>query len=162
MGNRKYHSREWLKARYIDEGRSTREIAELAYTDSGTISRWLRRLEIPTRPNGRHRTTQMAVRTKTETTAHEYVQHREPDGSVVKVSIHRLAAVAWFGYDEVVGNVVHHKDQEGRGRGGIPWDNREECLEVMSREDHGKHHAETQEWMSGSLYEWIESEEGVI
>jgi hypothetical protein len=51
--------------------------------------------------------------------------------------VHRLAAVAWFGYDEVAENKVHHQN-------GVKWDNREENLAVMSDSDHKSHHAN--EW----------------
>lgn len=51
------------------------------------------------------------------------------------VLIHRLLAVAEYGYDEVCGNVVHHKN-------GIKWDNRPSNIEVMTRSDHSKLHAE--------------------
>lgn len=46
---------------------------------------------------------------------------------------HRLAAVAWFGFDDVTGNVVHHKN-------GLSWDTREENIELMKQSDHIKEH----------------------
>ena len=51
------------------------------------------------------------------------------------VLIHRLLAVSEYGYDEVCDNVVHHKN-------GIKWDNRPDNIEVMTRSDHSKLHAE--------------------
>lgn len=47
------------------------------------------------------------------------------------VRVHRLAAVAWFGYEAVAGDntVVHHKN-------GIPWDNQESNLVPMGRVEH--------------------------
>jgi transposase len=51
------------------------------------------------------------------------------------VLVHRLLAVSEYGYEEVCDNVVHHKN-------GVKWDNRPSNIEVMSRSDHTKHHAE--------------------
>jgi len=47
--------------------------------------------------------------------------------------VHRLAAVAWFGFDAVKNKHVHHKN-------GIPWDNRECNLEPISPEEHNTIH----------------------
>jgi hypothetical protein len=49
------------------------------------------------------------------------------------VRVHRLVAIAEYGFDAVSGNVVHHKNQ-------IPWDNRPENLEPMSRGEHSELH----------------------
>jgi len=51
------------------------------------------------------------------------------------VLVHRLLAVAEYGYEEVCDNVVHHKN-------GIKWDNRPSNIEVMGRSEHSKLHAE--------------------
>lgn len=61
------------------------------------------------------------------------LSHVNVDGGGEAVRIHRLAAVAWFGWDAVVGNVIHHKNTHKR-------DNREENLEPMPHEEHMKHH----------------------
>lgn len=49
------------------------------------------------------------------------------------VKIHRLAAVAWFGFDAVVNKDVHHENN-------IPWDNREENLIPMDKSEHMRLH----------------------
>lgn len=54
-----------------------------------------------------------------------------------RIPIHRLAAVAWFGFDEIKGKVVHH-DSEAK------WDNREENLQAMTKSEHWSHH--NREW----------------
>jgi len=51
-----------------------------------------------------------------------------------RIYVHRLAAVAWFGFDAVSGHHVHHDNN-------IPWDNREDNLEVLSESEHRSHHA---------------------
>lgn len=55
-------------------------------------------------------------------------------GSDEAVKIHRLAAVAWFGYEAVVENDIHHTTR-------VPWDNREDSLEPLSKSDHAALHA---------------------
>jgi len=55
----------------------------------------------------------------------------------VEVRHHRLLAVAWFGIDEVEDKVVHHVN-------GIPWDNREGNLQLLTSEEHGTLEAERQ------------------
>lgn len=55
------------------------------------------------------------------------------DGSADRVRVHRLVAVAKFGFEEVADNHVHHKNK-------CTWDNRPENLELMSPGDHMRHH----------------------
>lgn len=59
------------------------------------------------------------------------------DGRGTKFNLHRLVAVAKYGFDEVAGNEVHHKN-------GIPWDNRPENLEPIPAEEHARMHATEQ------------------
>ena len=47
--------------------------------------------------------------------------------------VHRLVAVAEWGVDAIRGRDVHHKN-------GIPWDNRPENLEVLTRKEHREVH----------------------
>lgn len=58
-----------------------------------------------------------------------------------RIYVHRLAAIAWFGFDAVDGHHVHHKNR-------IPWDNREENLEVMTESEHRSHHTKEM-WDNG-------------
>ena len=50
------------------------------------------------------------------------------------VAVHRLVAVAEYGFDAVAGNVVHHKN-------GVKWDNRPQNLEPMTDAQHKRLHA---------------------
>ena len=60
--------------------------------------------------------------------------------------VHRLCAVAWFGYENVVDSVVHHKKP-------VEWLNTEENLELMdSQSEHAKEHSGTRERDSGGQY----------
>jgi len=49
------------------------------------------------------------------------------------VRVHRLAAVAWYGFDAVADKVVHHENN-------IPWDNREDNLRAVTAEEHARIH----------------------
>lgn len=62
-------------------------------------------------------------------------QYRDSDGKKREntIAIHRLAAVAWFGFDALDESVVHHCDR-------VPWDNRKSNLALLSRRDHGRLH----------------------
>jgi hypothetical protein len=60
-----------------------------------------------------------------------YAQWR--NGAVEHVLVHRLLAVAEYGFDAVAGKHIHHKN-------GIRWDNRLENLEVLTPSEHAKLH----------------------
>jgi len=55
------------------------------------------------------------------------------DGEQVEFPIHRLLAVAEYGFDSIAGLTVHHQSH-------IPWDNRPEKLELMTKSEHQTHH----------------------
>jgi len=57
-------------------------------------------------------------------------------GSGRTFAVHRLLAVSEFGFDEVCGNVVHHKN-------GIKYDNRPGNIEVMTESEHSRLHNES-------------------
>ncbi|UBF23374.1 HNH endonuclease [Haloarcula tailed virus 3] len=52
--------------------------------------------------------------------------------------LHRLLAVAEYGFDAVKGMHVHHEN-------GIKWDNRPENIEIMMPEEHGRMHGKERE-----------------
>lgn len=66
---------------------------------------------------------------------YEVVQTRLGDNERANIAVHRLVAVAKYGYDRVVENVVHHENRHG-------LDNRPANLELMTKEDHSAMHAE--------------------
>jgi predicted transcriptional regulator len=55
-----------------------------------------------------------------------------------RFKLHRLVAVADYGFDAVADNHVHHKNN-------IPWDNRPSNLVVMGVEEHHRHHSKERE-----------------
>jgi len=56
-------------------------------------------------------------------------------GDKHSVFVHRLLAVAEYGFDAVVGKEVHHKNS-------IRWDNRPGNIELLSKAEHTKRHHE--------------------
>lgn len=111
------------------------QIADRLGCTRRTIAEWFSRHGIEAR-KGRPR--RPWVYYETHSTGYEHWQDDclPSRGKVCKV--HRLAAVAWFGWDAIQGKHVHHDN-------GIPWDNREENLELLTPSEHMKHHHET-EW----------------
>lgn len=55
------------------------------------------------------------------------------DGERVAIGLHRLLAIAEFGYEAVKGKDIHHKN-------GIKWDNRPGNIEPVTKSEHGKIH----------------------
>jgi hypothetical protein len=55
------------------------------------------------------------------------------NGEQVSFKVHRLVAVAEYGYDEVKDKIVHH-------RNNVSWDNRPDNLKVMTKAEHAKLH----------------------
>jgi predicted DNA-binding protein YlxM (UPF0122 family) len=61
--------------------------------------------------------------------------------------VHRLAAVAWFGFDDVKDKIIHHSN-------GIPWLNIEDNLEVVeSQAEHARMHHEKRKRNAKGEYE---------
>lgn len=62
---------------------------------------------------------------------HGYEEWRS--GAIDRVLVHRLLAVAEWGFDAVVGKHVHHKNH-------IRWDNRPENIEPLDPSEHIRKH----------------------
>lgn len=131
-GEPRYRDKEWLETEYIENRRSFSEISDQLGVTHETVRTWAHRHDLDIRPRGRRRSVQAKVRTN-EQAGYERIQVRTTDGTPTFLAVHRLAAVAWFGYDAVAGEQIHHKNN-------IPWDNREENLEPMTRSEHWQHH----------------------
>lgn len=122
---------EKLRELYHGKGQSLRDIGNRYDVEASTVADWLDRFNIETR---------------TATTDLSYVPlHHHPDGYVVwrryedgkqhSIRVHRLLAVAEWGFDDVIGKDVHH-------RNGIPWDNRVENLQLVSKRQHLEIHSD--------------------
>ena len=123
---------------YWEDRKSIREVADELEIGRGKLYSLMKEHGIPRRSSKEgldiwRRSQPAGFRTHPRTGYEKC--HTKIDGEQRTFPIHRLAAVAWCGYESVSGNVIHHKNN-------IPWDNREDNLRVMSDRDHKKLHAE--------------------
>lgn len=129
-----YNHKEWLKSKYRSEKMSIGEMAEEAGVSQATILDNMDRHGLTRRTRGATR----ALRNPGEGFYHagwggyETIVAQTERGQVT-FGLHRLVAIAEYGYEEVGEGVVHHKNN-------IPWDNRPSNLKVMTEEEHATHH----------------------
>jgi len=142
-----YKDEEWLREKYVDEGKSTREIGDIAGCTGSTISRWLRKHDIERREKWKagveaakraNRVERVKMRTfdAENVGAYEYWMTKvweDGEPTTKSVYVHRLLAVAEHGFDAVGGKDVHHKN-------AIPWLNTPDNIEVLSRSEHLSEH----------------------
>jgi len=62
------------------------------------------------------------------------------DGDAKTISVHRLVAVAEYGFDATIGMDVHHIN-------GVKWDNRPENLDLVDRGEHRSAHKRKTTWL---------------
>jgi hypothetical protein len=122
--------KEEIISRY-QSGESGAEIAEDFDCHHITICRRIDEWGVEKHPKGYHRRKHRA-KFRTHASGHEKWEVRIGEGGT-SFPVHRLQAVAEWGIDAVKEKVVHHKNE-------IPWDNRVENLEIMTKEDHVSHH----------------------
>lgn len=127
-----YRDESELRRLYIEKDMTMEEIADRFDVGVATIYRWMEKKNIE-RGGGKH------------------IDHRVPihvvnghiawiigkTGSSKTIYIHRLLAVAEYGFDAVCGMDVHHKNE-------IKWDNRPSNLKLLTREEHNRLHANKQ------------------
>ena len=134
-----------LRRLYWEKGLSLRQIAdELGYDTHYKIAYRFEKYDIPTR-TAYDKQHYASLRTDKD----GYPFWREyHDGSRSRVLVHRLLAVAEFGFKEVAGKDVHHEN-------GCRFDNRAENIELLDPSDHrrlhGEENAETQRELMNSL-----------
>jgi len=119
---RKYRDKDLLRKVYHSQDKTIQETAEHFGVSAMTIHRWLEKHDIQTREKNH------APMKTTRDKGYETWYF-----SGMRVYVHRLLAVAQYGYDEVAGKRIHHKNH-------IPWDNRPENIEPLNRKEHqGRH-----------------------
>lgn len=134
---RDWREEDILRELYHGQRLSLTEVGDELGCTAQTVKNNMDRLGIETRSQSQAQQTRgMSIRL-TEN-GHEYIHHQY-DGEQANVYIHRLAAVAWYGLDEVTDNDVHHCN-------GVPWDTREDNTDVMSRSDHSSVHVQDAPW----------------
>lgn len=124
---------ELMETLYVDELYSTTDIAELFDCSQSTVSKWLKKHDIPIRNLGdsisiAHGNNPNYVYMYMHDPGYIYWENRDQ-----KVAVHRLIAVAKYGFDAVKGMQVHHKN-------GLSWDNRASNIELIAPEDHKREH----------------------
>ena len=133
-GDTPYRDEALLKELYWGEGLSTLEISTRLDCSKYSVQKWMKEYGIETRESNHEKTP--AFHTNKE--GYESI-HIGIDYETYQFPIHRLIAVAEgeLPPDKLKGRElnVHHKNE-------IPWDNRWENLEVLSHEDHARHHSE--------------------
>lgn len=133
---RAYERESYLRSLYVDKRMTQSEIADLFKCCQTTIGRALDEHGIETRDSGDYALPSVYFSQSGYLTC----RHRHGKGRSERVAfrIHRLVAVAEFGFDAVVGCDVHHKNKHRA-------DNRHENLEVMERSEHTEHHHERED-----------------
>jgi len=133
-----WNSEEWLRSQYVEKEKSLVEIADEYDCTASTLSRKLSEFGIKARSRGyANRVPYMPYQMGPYGRMHWRSTRGDGDGGKIAYGfeVHRLLAIAEYGVEAVAGNDVHHKNQ-------IPWDNRPENIEVLSREEHGKLHSD--------------------
>lgn len=137
----------WLYERYWDDELSASKMSDLADCSDETILRYMRKFDIPRRGMsdavsvGKRRE---VVPFHTVGRGYEYWRGSHKGKTEGRVAVHRLAAVAWFGWDAVVDKAIHHKNS-------IPWDNREKNIEPLGFDEHI---AEHESWLTSPIQDW--------
>lgn len=132
-----WRDRETLQQMYYEDNHSQTDIAEKFGVSQHTISRWMGKHGIA--PGKRYDLAAEAARVEyaryyTKQSGYE-VWSTRAGYDTDHLFVHRLLAVAVYGFDAVVDSVVHHKNN-------IKWDNRPGNIEVMVDSKHKRHHGE--------------------
>jgi len=114
------------------------EVADRLGCSGMTVQKWIHRHDIRiTDPRGRgvkgRRVVGFPATFTTDWSGSENVMYEVWVDDNRQVRVHRLLAVAEFGFDAVADCDVHHIN-------GIGWDNRPENIEVLTRSEHSALH----------------------
>lgn len=130
--DRPWTDKELLERLYTDELLSSTQISEGWDCSSATVLNWLRKHGIRVRtPSEAHQNSHGSLRKVNFRTSNRGYEYWAPGNHMVYV--HRLVAVAEYGFDEVCGKQVHHINEN-------TWDNRPSNLEVISNSKHQSLH----------------------
>lgn len=137
LPDKSYKDGEFLRELYVDEKLSTIQIAEKIDCAASTIRKYLKKNGVEIRSQAesmrlRHGYSRYEVPYIIGPFGAEVWKHSHKSEATT-VFVHRLVAVAKYGFDAVADNAVHHKN-------GLRWDNRPENLELMDHGDHTVHH----------------------
>lgn len=132
---------EWLREKYQEEGLTAPGVADIVGCSENAVLNAVEEQGIPKHSQG--------IVNKTIHPSFDYnrgymraTAHNYDDGEQVgtdTIRVHRLVAVAKYGFDALKGKVVHHKN-------GVKWDNRPCNLEIMAQSEHMERHHEQSDW----------------
>ena len=132
MSERKYRDKEVLERLYVDEGLSSREVADKLNCAKNTVLEWLHKHGIDVKTPKKDRVPNF----QTGDDGYERIKC-QIDGTQYSFLIHRLVAVAEYGFDKASDSMIHHKS-------GVPWDNRPSNLEPLDgQKQHVKRHRDS-------------------
>jgi len=143
-------SKERISKLYWDSGLNQKQISDVFGVSQATISDWMKQYDIPTRGGSQS----IGARFLTHTSGYENWL-ADVDGTTKTVAVHQLLAIA-EGEDpsKVFSDgeyQIHHKNE-------IPWDNRAENIELVTRQEHADRHPERgydRMYTDEELCEWI-------
>jgi transposase-like protein len=124
----KWRDEETLRKLYWDEGLSSIQIAKKLGCTKPVILNWMKRFGIERRKENKDKL--LAPFTNKE--GYEVVSSSAYGGDKAAY-IHKLVAIAEYGWDAVDGKLVHHENE-------IKWDNRPENLTPLTRREHNVVH----------------------
>lgn len=133
---RPWQDKETLKRLYYDEELRQSEIADLLGCGTRTVCRWMNRHDLEvyrTERTGESNRVERATFTHAPQGYERAIANYR--GTPEAVQIHRLLAVAKYGFEALEGMEVHHRNH-------IPWDNREDNIELMTTSEHRRYHAD--------------------
>lgn len=139
-----YKDGELLHEEYVEKQKSTVQIAEELDCAPNTVRKYLKENGIEIRDRSTavslgHGGSQYEVPFGTHENGPEVWWPSGSDADEKHVYVHRLVAVAEYGFDAVADSHVHHKNE-------IRWDNRPENLEPMPPGQHSAHHHRKVDW----------------
>lgn len=126
-----------LRRLYWDEGLTLEEIGDKLGCDTTTVMNWMKRLGVE------RIKTPMEKPAYYDTDQYGYERWKSKHNQrSYRVGVHQLVAIADGAEPYKVFSAgeynVHHKN-------GVPWDNRPENVELLTKSEHGKHHYKERE-----------------
>jgi len=124
-----------LRQLYHNQNKTLAEIGEIAGRSRSQVAYWMDKHGINRRDAPADKTATVYLGTVGD--GYEAWQ-TNACGERAQVYVHKLTAVAEYGFDAVAGGDVHHEN-------GIKWDNRPSNLEPMDPGQHLRMHVQEQE-----------------
>jgi len=138
-----WRDEEKLREEYVHKQRTAHDLAEEWGCGHSTVSRWVREYgfdkysRLLTFSLGSRKSEESPDGSRNTSAIYEHIRAYGQDGIKHRVTHHRLLAVAEWGLDAVRGMDVHHQNN-------IPWDNRPENLELLTKAEHSQEHKSTE------------------